>query len=723
MQYFSCPRGMFFCVVIATIIFSGCIEEGQDYASFIPAKDKYDVHILRDTWGVPHIFGTRDSDVAYGLGYAHSEDDYVYMEEAILTVRGELARKLGRDWAKFDYLVSWFRIREFTDLQYDRVLSAELRAVMEGYAEGITHFAALNPDKMPYIKLPVTGKEIIAGVMIKIPFFYDLHHALKKIMSGDGVTIGKAGVVAFNAMQENPFSRDLPIGSNAWAVGPSRSADGATRLAINSHMPWEGQLTWYEAQLHSEEGWDVIGGTFPGGPFIFKGHNANMGWCHTINRPGLADIYELTIHPDNPYLYELDGEWQELERGTAHIQVRLWGNLVIPVNKETLWSAHGPVVRQGERTLAIRFVGYGAVRPLEQWYRMNKAQNLEDFLAAMNMGEMLSFNTVYADCKGNLFYAYVGKFPVRSQEFDWNQILPGNTSRAIWTEYHPFKAIPQVLNPPSAFIQSCNSGPFGTTVGEGNPSPEQFTPDMRIEDHFTNRSLRALNLYGGDSSITREEFHTYKYDKIYDPASTVAIWLRDVLNAEVPEGSNLASAIELLRGWDLSGTRDRKETALAMLAMELGPSENAPMDASDALKRLRSAVDYMLEKHGRLDVPWGEMLRLRRGDVDTALGGCPDCLRAVDLKLQEDGRFVGINGDCFYQMVEWTADGKMRSESVHQYGTAASDEKSPHYSDQATLFASETMRPTLYYEEDIRANLVMEYRPGEFKGAWYANTQ
>ncbi len=707
-------------LICATLIIGGCIEDSQDYSAFVPEVGKYTVKILRDKWGVPHIYGVRDADTAYGLGFAHCEDDFVYMEESILTIRGELARKLGRNYAKFDYLVSLFRVREFADEKYESI-SPELRAVVEGYADGITHYAALNPGNMPRIKLPVTGRDIIAGVMLKAPFFYELHRDLMRIFAGEGIKMNKAGVVAFDAMKDNPFSRDLPIGSNAWAVGPSRSADGATRLAVNSHMPWEGQVTWYEAQLHSEEGWDVIGGTFPGGPMIFKGHNANMGWCHTINRPGLADVYELKIHPENPYLYEMDGEWLELERGTAHMQVRLWGNLVVPVSKETLWSVHGPVVRQGGHTYALRFVGYGEAQVLEQWFRMNKAQGLDDFLAAMNMGGMLSFNTVYADRQGNLFYAYVGKFPKRDQEFNWNEILPGNTRKNIWTEFHPFSVVPQVLNPPSAFIQSCNSGPFDTTVGEGNPEKTQFTPDMRIEDHLTNRSVRALTLYGGDTSITREEFYKYKYDKVYNPADPVVRWAKEVTSMETPEEPDMAAAIELLKGWDFSGTSDRKETALAMLAMELEPMPGQNSEEPYSLQRLRAAVNYLMEKHGRLDVPWGEMLRLRRGDVDLPLGGCPDCLRAVDLKLTEDGRFVGINGDCFYQIVEWLPDGTMRSESVHQYGAAASDAASPHYADQAALFASETMRPTLYYEADIRANLAREYSPGDFKGAWYKN--
>lgn len=705
------------CFLIVTL--SGCQPPKQDYASFLPAPGKYDVRILRDTWGVPHIYGKSDADAAYGLAYAYCEDDWTNMEDAILTARGELASKGGREWVKFDYITNWFKVGAFARERYDTQLSPELRAVAEAYAEGITHFAALHPDKMPFLRLPVTGRDVIAGVMLKAPFFYELQRTLAAMMEKSGVKISKEGMVVFEAMRNNPFSRDLPIGSNSWAVGPTRSEDGATRLAVNSHMPWDGQLTWYEAHVHSEEGWDIIGATFPGGPLIFKGHNANMGWCHTINRPGLADIYEMKLNPDDPNQYEYDGEWRTLERGEAKMRVRLWGNLVVPVSRELLWSVYGPVMRQGDKAFALRFVGYGEVNVLEQWRMMNKAQNLNDFMAAMNMRTMLSFNTLYADREGNIFYAYAAKFPKRSPEFDWTRALPGNTSKAVWTEFHPFSDVPQVLNPPSAFLQTCNSAPFRATVGEGNPSPDQFSPSMRIETQYTNRSLRALALYGGDESISREEFYAYKYDKTYGPESRVGRWLREVLQSERPEDPDLRAALEILKGWDRVCNRDSAGATLAMLAMELPPVAGAPEAHPEPMRRLHGAVKYLLEKHHRIDVPWEDMLRLRHGNLDLGLGGCPDCLRAIDIKLQDDGRFIAINGDCFFQMVEWAADGTLRSESIHQYGAAASDRESPHYADQAPLFASEQMRPTLYYEKDIRANLALEYRPGEFVEPWY----
>jgi len=169
-----------------------------------------------------------------------------------------------------------------------------------------------------------------------------------------------------------------------------------------------------------------------------------------------------------------------------------------------------------------------------------------------------------------------------------------------------------------------------------------------------------------------------------------------------------------LKAWDGSGSPGNTAITLVMLAMEMDHEAGA-----GKMECLGNAVRYLLEKHGRLDVPWEEMLRLRRGVLDLGLGGCPDCLRAIDIKLQDDGRFTGINGDCFFQMVEWGADGTLRSESIHQYGSAAADKDSPHYADQAPLFAAEKMRPTLYYEKDIRENLALEYRPGDYTEPWY----
>src|SRR5690606_31309236 len=208
-----------------------------------------------------------------------------------------------------DYLVNLMGIWETVDARYESDLSPEVRKVIEAYADGVNYYVALHPQAAIDGFLPVTGKDIVAGFMFKAPFFYGLDKTLMAVFEGrigQQEGLSKQGVDAFL-----PARDPLPIGSNGVAVSPARSADGATRLLVNSHQPFTGPVAWYEAVLESEEGWHVAGGFFPGSPFMLHGHNANLGWANTVNEPDLVDIYRLELHPDNPDQYLLDGEWRD----------------------------------------------------------------------------------------------------------------------------------------------------------------------------------------------------------------------------------------------------------------------------------------------------------------------------------------------------------------------------------------------------------------------------
>src|SRR5690242_20681113 len=263
-----------------------------DPQQFITAAARYHARIVRDNFGVPHIFGHTDADVAFGLGFAHSEDDFATIQDVALATRGTLAATEGIDVAKTDYLVRLMRVWPTVDANY-RKLPADVRAVVEAYAAGINYYAALHPEtRKPHI-LPLTGKDVVAGFVFKTPFFYGLDNTIKKIL----------------APAQDP--KKLPQGSNGIVVGPSRSADGATRLLVNSHQPYSGPVSWYEAVLQSDQGWHVAGGFFPGSPFMLHGHNEHLGWANTVDSPDLADVYRLTINPNNENQYLLDGKWRD----------------------------------------------------------------------------------------------------------------------------------------------------------------------------------------------------------------------------------------------------------------------------------------------------------------------------------------------------------------------------------------------------------------------------
>jgi penicillin amidase/acyl-homoserine-lactone acylase len=666
-----------------------------DPARLLPPPGRYDVRILRDSWGVPHVFGRTDADVAYGLAFAHAEDDFTTIQGALLAARGRLATVRGPDGAPNDFMVQLLRVNDVVDAGYARDLSPATRAVCEAYADGLNHYAALHPDRAWAGLFPARGRDVVAGFVHKLPLFFGLDRVLKNLLSEDEAAPPLAG-------------------SNAFAIAPSRSADGATRLVVNSHQPWTGPVAWYEAHLHSEEGWDAVGGVFPGAPVILHGHNRRLGWAHTVNDPDLIDVYALTIDPNDPNRYRFDGAWRAFEQRTASIDVKLWGPLRWTVQRAVPWSVHGPVVRGPRGTFAVRLAGYGEVRQVEQWYRMNKARSWDEWRDAMRMQALPMFNCAYADADGHIAYVYNAKVPKRAAGYDWRHPVPGDTSATLWTETLPFDALPMVVDPPSGFVQTTNSTPFSATTGAGNPDPAAFDATLGIETHLTNRGRRALALLGADESITSDELDAIKWDVGYAPDSEAAQAIDALLAAPPPRDPLTLEALALLATWDRRADAGNRATALAILTLDVDSHGRILVDPPELLfDRLRDAAGALKKHFGRLDVPWGEVNRLRHGSADLPLSGAPDVLRAVYAKEDADGRWHGTAGDSYVLIAEWDRAGQVRSRSIHQFGSATLDKTSRHYADQAPLFAQQRLKPVWLDEAEIRAHLEREYHPGE----------
>ena len=280
--------------------------------------EKYMVTIYRDTWGVPHIFGEKDRDTAYGLGFAHAEDDFETIQNILLASRGRLAKFFGSKAAPNDYMVKLLGIWDIVNSNYS-TLPNDIVEICEGYADGINHYIDLNPKKAVKGIHPITGKDIIAGFIHRMPLMFGLDKTLGKLASNKKINNQTSTVSALNSFDQKV------LGSNVVAVSPSRSEDNYTRLLINSHQPWTGPVAWYEAHLNSNEGWNMVGGLFPGSPVIFVGHNEHIGWSHTVNSPDLIDVYELEMNPENTNQYFIDGKKEELEISEAAIEVKLWG--------------------------------------------------------------------------------------------------------------------------------------------------------------------------------------------------------------------------------------------------------------------------------------------------------------------------------------------------------------------------------------------------------------
>jgi len=686
--------------------------ETGDFSSYENSGSRYQVSILRDTWGVPHVFGKTDPDVAFGLAYAHSEDDFLTIQGVLHAVRGKLAALLGPKGGPNDYMVNLLRHWDYVDAGYETEIDAKTRAICEAYADGVNYYAALHPEEVAPSMTPVRGKDIVAGFVHKVPLFFGLDKTLQELFADDEKK-DKTG--AFFIEENSKGSQFRLTASNTFAVSPQRSAGKETFLAVNSHQPWKGAAAWYEAHLHSEEGWDMVGGLFPGSPVVLHGHNRHLGWAHTVNRPDLQDVYILEINPHNPNEYRFDGVWKKLEKREAPITAKIFGAIRWTVKKEVLWSVYGPVVRRPHGTYALRFASMGDIKQVMQWYRMNRSTNMNEWLRAMSMQAVPCFNSGYADKGGNIIYLYNARMPERKAGFDWEKKLPGNTSRTLWTGYHPFSRSPMVKNPPSGFIQNCNSSPFQTTLGRGNPSPGDYRLSMGINTNMTNRALRALELFGGDDSITEKEFYRYKFDMAYSEKSVMAQLVKRFL--ETPTGNDpvLGQARKILTTWDFSTGPKNSGAALAVLSymgVKKLKKDILKIKEKVLVKEVKAAALLLKKHHGRIDVAWEKVNRLIRGRTDLGMGGGPDILHAVEGDLIGDGRLKGKQGDSYILMVKWDRKGRVSSRSIHQFGSATIDSASVHFTDQAKLFVKRKLKPVWLDEKDIRANLKAEYAPG-----------
>ncbi|MCS5645578.1 MAG: penicillin acylase family protein, partial [Candidatus Marinimicrobia bacterium] len=490
-------------------------------------------------------------------------------------------------------------------------------------------------------------------------------------------------------LQSGPFDM---VASNVMAVAPQRSSDGYTRLWLNTHQPWDGPVSWYEAHLVSEEGWDFFGALFPGSPVPFIGHNPYLGWSHTVNSPDLVDVYKLTINKQNKNQYWFEGYWKELEVRTAPIKVHLFGPFSWTFKRPVKESIHGPVLEFDHGTYALRISSIKDLRFVEQWYRMGKARNFTEFKEAMRIHAIPMFNTGYADREGKIYYVYNAKIPKRDPRYDWRKILPGESKQTLWYEYVPFDRLPHVYDPLEGFLQNCNSSPYlatGSRVDASKPLPDW----AGIETHQTNRALRALETFGIDPAITRDEFFEYKYDVEYSRESVLAgvreRYIQDMSDQDIPD---LKPALDLIKNWNLRADSTNTTAALAILSLPNAfKIDNLKYDQDSITVELKKTIKYLNETFGRIDVPLGQVLRLVRGNTSLPLAGGPGLLRAIYFR-EKDNTYQGFAGDCYIQAVEWGPEGQLNAWSIHQYGSATQDQTSKHYDDQARLFSKQEMK-------------------------------
>jgi acyl-homoserine-lactone acylase len=684
------------------------------------------VEIARDKWGVPHIFGDSDADVAYGVAYAHAEDDFATLQEVLAMTRARTGALTGADGAKVDFAAQLLDIRATVDRDWDK-LAPDVQRLFDAYAAGLNHYAAKHPEEVRLTRLfPATGKDVVAGFVLRSPFFFGLDATLGALVEGKargregGPPLGPSAPagpptpVGKDAAQSmTPVGRDVAHnGSNAFAIAPARSGDGATRLVSNSHQPWEGGVAWYELVVHSKEGWDFAGATFPGSPYPFLGHNKFLGWTNTVNRPDLIDIYRLTLD-DSGNNYRFGGKWLPLASKRVWLKVK-WGPLVLPVPRTIHRSVHGPVIINDQGAFAIRYAGIDQVKMVEQYFRLNKARNFAEWRAAMAGQGVPATNFVYADAAGNIALFYNAMFPDRAPGFDWRGELPGDDPRALWRTTLPFDRVPALVNPGSGYVMNANNSPWDAAGPGDELDPAAFSPLLGVEDDDTNRSARAIELLEAPEPIGAARLKAIKFDTGYARTGYAKAWMDKLLALDPKGDQQLAAAQALLKQWDwmLDGKGQGDALALMVLRPANGNHYRRLPILPDPRAVLTEMAGHLQRQFGGLDPPLGEVLRLRRGTVDLPLDGGNDTLRASTLwDVEEDGRLKVRHGDSFIMFVQWDQAGRVRSESVQPFGSATTRPASPHYADQAPLFVEKRLKPVLFEPSALLAINPRRYRP------------
>ena len=625
----------------------------------ISDAQQYQAKISRDIWGVPHISGTRDADVAFGLAFAHAEDDIKNIAENMYLYRAQMGLKDGSSGAVIDYLIKALKIRERVDEQYQEVLSDDVRSVLEAYATGLNYWMVKNPNNSFKKHFPFTAKDIVAGFAIQNLLFSGVVSSIQSLEK-----LEDSSEQSFSNLYEK---EDLVTGSNAYAISPSKSLNGSTRLMINSHQPLEGPLAWYEAHIKSEEGLNMMGGLFPGSPFIFVGFNENLGWGFTVNKPDLTDIYKLVINPNDKDQYLLDNVWLNLEKENIELPVKIFGPINWTVKREVKYSKHGPVLEIGEKSYALRFAGMEDIKQVEQWYKLNKANNLQEWINAMKMRSIISFNGIYADKKGNIYFLHNSSSPKTYQD------------------------------------------PFKVTDPKDNLKKENYSQTLGLQTRMTNRAYRIKELFMGKDKITEKDFDDFKFDNSYSINSRSYKYVSEIFGLNF-ENENLKKGQTILRNWDLKTDFDNESATLGVCV--LSPewlAEQAAETPPESEESFKTCVEDTLKNYGKLNPKWSERNFMYRGKKKIPVQGGPDVLRAIYGLEQEDKDLKAVGGDGLYIHVSWDKEGNQESKSIHQYGSATQDENSSHFSDQLELYIDEKYKPTFYEDVALRSNVMKEY--------------
>ena len=660
--------------------------------------------ILWDRYGIPHIFAPDHPSLFHAYGYAQMEAHSELLLRLYAQARGRGAEFYGETYLDVD---RWVRTNGIpsTARQWAVGQSPEFAPLIEAFAAGLNAWASEHTSELsPAAKqvLPVTVEDVYAHCLRVIHYDWIISPAKLE------ARLKRAEADAH--------------GSNEWAIGPARSASGKAILMSNSHLQWGEQHTYFEVQL-TAPGVNSYGAVWVGFPVLRQCFNDNLGWTQTTNNPSESDLYRLTLR-DGGYL--LDGKTLPFEVHSESIQVRQADGSLRAVPLTIRRTVHGPVVAEsGGMTVAMQVAAIDRPRLFEQFWRMGLAHNLAEWELAMRMQQLPIFNTAYADRDGHIMYVYNATLPVHptgDYRF-WQGVVPGDRSDLIATAIHPYEDIPKVLDPLSGFLQNSNDMPW-TSAYPMLLDPAKFAAGFAAPMGLTQRAQRGIRIL--TTAPQKMTFADVKAGKLSTRVETADQFVDDLVATARALGTERAKrAADVLEKWDRESEGTSDGTLLFYRFMTAaGPSFQAiggfrvPLDDHRPLETPRGfaepakaaaildSVAGQVEKdYGTLRVPWGEVLRFRRGNIDLPGNGAPSqlgAIRTVGLGSFLNGKTQGVTGDTYFAVIEFSTP--VHAEALLSYGNW-SKTGSPHVEDQLRLMSKKQMRPVWRDRNDIEANL------------------
>jgi len=726
---------------IALLLLGASCTNQSTTSSADTQEERWEQHakqteIIRDDFGVPHIYGKTDADAVFGLLYAQCEDDFNRVERNYIWATGRLAEVEGEGAIYSDLRANLYMTKEEA-IQLYHDSPKWLQKLCVAFADGINYYLYTHPEVRPqlithfepwmpmYFSEGSIGGDIERVSTRKMKAFYD-QDADQKLAVNDGLL---------------RLKDDEPRGSNGFAIAGDRTKSGAAMLLINPHTSF-----FFRGEVHmvSEEGLNAYGAVTWGQFFVYQGFNEKTGWMHTSTGTDIIDEFAETIVSKNGKSYYAYGD--DL-RPVDSIPVTLNYSSGDSLKAKTFMmyrTHHGPITHATNDKWVSTALMWSPIKALEQSFTRTKNSNHNEFYSMMNIRTNSSNNTVYADADGTIAYYHGNFIPKRNEKFDYTQPVDGSNPETDWQGIHELKDNILVLNPENGWIQNCNSTPF-TSAAENSPNPKDYPTYMTsFPENF--RGVHAIPLLSKAKELTLDSLIDLAYDTYLPAADQLITGLLNAAKTANIGTQEARDAIDLLSKWDFRVSATSIEMTLAQFYLNayyrsrkiptaLRKSKNPTFaifdymqtksPAEERLAIFQSAIDKLTADFGTWQTPWGEFNRYQRNDgsivqkFDDAKPSIPvgmasaswGALASYGTRFGKDTkRQYGVSGNSFVAVVEF--GDKVKAKSILA-GGQSSDPQSPHFDDQAQPYADGQFKTVAFYKEDVIKRAEKTYHPGE----------